>query len=184
MRITAGKWRSRVLQSPDDDRVRPTADKVRQAAFNTLHSRVGSFADTHVLDLFCGSGIMALEALSRGAETALAVDSHPHSIELTQRNATVVAAPLTTLRVNIKDLPPRPDSTPPFDIAFADPPYQQNLGAGVLVSLASGKWLQDQAWVVVETEAGLDLDIPPEFTLDATKTYGKTTLWFLQFHAL
>jgi 16S rRNA (guanine966-N2)-methyltransferase len=67
MRIISGQWRSRPLIAPKGDITRPTADRTRETLFSMLTSRLGSFEDLRVLDLFAGSGALGLEALSRGA---------------------------------------------------------------------------------------------------------------------
>ncbi len=184
MRITAGQWRGRVINSPDDTRIRPTSDKVRQAVFNTLTSRAGSCAEASVLDICCGSGIMACEALSRGAKTALAIDAHPDSLALAKKNAAMLGVPLDTLRTDVRSLPARPAQTMPFDLAFADPPYNHGLGPVILQGLADGDWLADGAWAVLETESTATVTLPAGFHLKTQKTYGTTALWFLSYKKL
>ena len=75
MRIIAGEWRGRPLLLPPGTQTRPTADRVRETLFSMLASRLGSFADLRVADLFAGSGALGLEALSRGASFACFVES-------------------------------------------------------------------------------------------------------------
>ena len=75
MRIIAGEWRGRPLKAPEGDTTRPTADRTRETLFSMLASRIGSFEDLRVADLFAGSGALALEALSRGAANATLVET-------------------------------------------------------------------------------------------------------------
>ena len=77
MRLIAGKWRSRLLETPAGLATRPTADRARETLFSMLLSRLGSFEGLTVLDLYAGSGALALEALSRGAAQAFLVERAP-----------------------------------------------------------------------------------------------------------
>jgi len=86
MRIIAGKWRGRRLQSPTGNDTRPTTDRVRESLFSSLHSRIGSFEGLRVLDAFAGSGALGLEALSRGADFLAAVENNPASARLVEDN--------------------------------------------------------------------------------------------------
>ena len=86
MRIIAGQWRGRRLQTPTGRDTRPTSDRVREALFSSIHSRVGSFAELRVLDAFAGSGALGLEALSRGAVFLAAVESDPKACRVIEAN--------------------------------------------------------------------------------------------------
>lgn len=179
MRITGGQWRGRVIQSPEDTSIRPTSDKVRQAVFNTLTSRMGPCAGMRILDICCGSGVLACEALSRGAGHALAIDANPASLTLAQKNAALLGSTLETLRTDVRSLPSRPAQTAPFDLAFVDPPYGHGLALPILQGLLNGKWLNYTAWVVIETESTTTLTPPAAFQIATQKKYGRTALWFL-----
>ena len=126
MRIVAGSARGRRLAAPAGDGTRPTSDKVRAAVFNVL----GQFFDGgRVLDLYAGTGALALEALSRGCTDATCVDSSPGAAEAIARNAEACGFPsrVTVLRRRVADAIP---SLPPgsFDMAFVDPPYAEGPG--------------------------------------------------------
>ena len=86
MRVIAGSARGRTLFSPAGNRIRPTADRVKEALFSSLGSRFGALNGLAVLDLFAGSGALGIEALSRGATSALFVDNHPDSLQLVRKN--------------------------------------------------------------------------------------------------
>jgi len=156
MRITGGKFGGRVLAAPDDDRVRPTADKTRQAIFNILtHNYGAALENAHVIDLFAGTGALGLEAISHGAEFCLFVDDSAESRALIRRN--VEALDLTGAskiwrRDATKLGPPSPGAGGPFGLAFLDPPYRKGLVEPALAALHEG-WLKPQAIVVVETAA-------------------------------
>ena len=81
MRIIAGEWRGRPIEAPPGRGTRPTADRARETLFSMLASRLGSFEDLRVADLFAGSGALGLEALSRGAASVTFVESDPAAIE-------------------------------------------------------------------------------------------------------
>ena len=94
MRIVGGKFRGKTLLSPSDDSIRPTADRVREAVFNILASRLGASLDgKQVLDLFAGTGALGLEALSRGAARIVYVDTGTESRGLIRDH--IEAFPLT-----------------------------------------------------------------------------------------
>ncbi|MFZ5794795.1 MAG: RsmD family RNA methyltransferase, partial [Pseudomonadota bacterium] len=88
MRIIAGKWRGRPIVAPKGDATRPTADRVREALFSMLASRLGSFEDLAVADLFAGSGALGLEALSRGAASCIFVEQDKAALDALRTNIT------------------------------------------------------------------------------------------------
>lgn len=125
MRIVGGKFAGRELTSPNDFRVRPTAEHVRAALLDLLGSGV---KDARVLDLFAGTGALGLEALSRGARTVDFVETRGSSLHALKANIAVLRASKVT-RVFKRDALPfagalAPDS---YDIAFADPPYESRM---------------------------------------------------------
>jgi 16S rRNA (guanine966-N2)-methyltransferase len=127
MRIVAGKWRGRRIDAPKGDMVRPTGDRVREAWMSIVNPWL---AGARVLDLFAGSGALGLEALSRGAEVVDFVESSPRSLATLRANADVLGAgPAAVIH--------RADamrfaaglSAHAYDVAFADPPYDQGLAS-------------------------------------------------------
>jgi 16S rRNA (guanine(966)-N(2))-methyltransferase RsmD len=129
VRIVAGTARGRRLVAPAGDATRPTSDKVRGAIFNVL----GQFFDGgRVLDLYAGTGALALEALSRGCERATCVDASPDAIQAIERNAATCALAdrVTVVRRRVADALATlaPGS---FDLVFLDPPYAEGPGAAL-----------------------------------------------------
>jgi 16S rRNA (guanine966-N2)-methyltransferase len=188
MRITGGKFRGRALAGPEDDRVRPTADRVRQAVFNILqHNDFGiGFAldGARVADLFAGTGAMGIEALSQDARFCLFVDNSAESRGLLRQNVETFALTGATKiwRRDATDLGPMSAGAGgPFDLVFLDPPYRQNLIAPALASLRDGTWLAPRALIVCER--ALDETIPPveHFAPTDTRSYGETAIDFLTF---
>ena len=128
MRIVAGTHRGRILKTPTGSDIRPTSDKVRQAVFNTLNSR-GAVVDAVVLDAFCGTGALGLEALSQGAEAAIFMDISATSLNLAKANATLLREEEASsfLLKDAGNPGQRPPSIPPATLLFLDPPYRRNL---------------------------------------------------------
>lgn len=179
MRIISGRARGKKLIEFSGARVRPTADRVREALFSILISRLKSLSGCKVLDLFAGTGALSLEALSRGAENAILIDAHPESIKIISSNidgcrmndcAQVLRGELpAALTLTVKNAP--------FDLIFLDPPYDQGLALATLTKIAALELLSDRGVVVVETEKG---GILPERIGSLTRTdqrhYGVSTI--------
>ncbi len=118
MRIIAGEWRGRPLVAPEGRATRPTSDRVREALFSMLASRIGTFEGLKVIDLFAGSGALGLEALSRGAAHCIFVDSDRNAVAAIQRNlATFGAASRADVRAQGVEHAPAPG---PLDLVFLD----------------------------------------------------------------
>ena len=173
MRITSGKFRNRLIGSPSGDNVRPTTDRTRQALFNRLQSRV-NLDGASVLDLFCGSGAVGLEALSRGAESAVFVDSDRRSLQLAESNAKSldVKNNVSFVRVDVLEYLTRADRH--FDLVFADPPYAYN-EYDDLIEKALGVTSPD-GYLVVEHDSSEAFDVHPSFVVSGN--YGRTSLTF------
>ena len=92
MRIISGQWRGRPLVAPKGELTRPTADRTRETLFSMLVSRIGSFEGLRVADLYAGSGALALEALSRGAATALLIENDRAALTAIEANAARLGA--------------------------------------------------------------------------------------------
>ena len=154
MRIISGRARGKKLVEFPGARVRPTADRVREALFSILISRMGSMHDCKVLDLFAGTGALALEALSRGAQSAILVEAHPESIKIIQTN--IDGCRMTDCAQVLRgELPAALTLTAkngPFDLIFLDPPYAQGLAQTTLTRIEALELLSARGIIVVETE--------------------------------
>ena len=179
MRITAGEWRGRKLTAPEGDDVRPTSDKVRQAVFNILGG-YGLPGDAAVLDGFCGTGALGLEALSRGARFCVFMDNSKESLSFTRRNVIAAGADERSLLLQRDVLKPgaRPATVEVAGLLFLDPPYRKSLAGQALAALAEGGWLAAEAVCVVECESGLAAPLPPGFALLDDRSYGGTRVLF------
>src|SRR5690348_11083998 len=134
MRIIAGAWRGRTIDAPPGQATRPTADRVRETLFSMLASRLGSFEDLRVADLFAGSGALGFEALSRGAVSATFVESDTRAAAVIRRNAEKLGA---TERIQVLGGSALALlRSEPFDLIFADPPYAPGSGTAVARAVA------------------------------------------------
>lgn len=183
MRIVSGIHKGRALQTPKDNAIRPTTDRVREAIFNVLtHSGDGfDFAGVRVLDLFAGTGALGLEALSRGAKFTLFIEENAAARGLIRTNAETLGATGTSKiwRRDASRLSQR-EGIPGFDLVFADPPYNKGLGNGALSSLVAGDWLNPGAMIVVEEAKTAMLEWPAQLSLTTQKNYGDSTIYFLK----
>jgi len=169
MRIVAGQWRGRRIRPPDDARVRPTADRVREAWMSIVQPYL---VDARVLDLFAGSGALGLEALSRGAASADVVEVSAAGVRAIRENAELLGAgdALTIHRGDairfIEKL-----AANAFEVAFADPPYGHGLAAAVA-----------ERWRAVPFAAILGVEHESKETLPdgETRRYGSTAITFFR----
>jgi len=168
VRIVAGEWRGRRIKAPDDDRVRPTADRVREAWMSIIGSEI---VGARVLDLFAGSGALGLEALSRGAAVAEFVEVSGRSLKALRENAELLGA-------GDRAVIHRGDAVRfvaklragEFDVAFADPPYKLGLGAEIAAA-----WLAAPFAAVLGVEHGAHEELPGE---PDVRRYGTTAVSF------
>lgn len=185
MRIVAGLHRGRRIEPPPGKAVRPTAARIREAAFNLLaHREDGNLLpEARVLDLCCGTGAMGLEALSRGAARACFVDRSAESLRLTRQNARALGEESRSdfLRRDVGQLGAPPVGAP-YTLAFLDPPYRQGLLPQALMQLVEHGWLAGGAWLVVESEkkATLTPDALQHYRLVRERVYGNTALRLLR----
>jgi 16S rRNA (guanine966-N2)-methyltransferase len=184
MRIVGGTLRGRKLAAPEDMRVRPTADRAREALFSILgfprftEERRSLLRDARALDAFCGTGALGLEALSRGAAHVDFLDSDPDSLDLARRNFRDFGLSPDRGRFIRADalFPPAPRA--PVTLAFLDPPYGKSLAAPALSALAAAGWLAPGCVAVVETEGGFIA--PSGFAELDRRRYGKAEFAILR----
>jgi 16S rRNA (guanine966-N2)-methyltransferase len=187
-RVIAGEAGGRRLAVPGGRSTRPTSDRAREGLFGTVISIVGPLTGARVLDLYAGSGAVGLEALSRGAEHVLLVESGVRAAEAIRQNIAAIGLPGATViadRVErVLARGPAPDPPGRYDIVFADPPYAvpDEEVTRVLSLLVSAGWLAAGALVVVEraTRSGpVRWPGGPEgFIQDRARRYGEATLWY------
>ena len=180
LRIIGGQWRGRKLEFSDLPGLRPTTDRVRETLFNWLQQQVPG---ARVLDLFSGSGALGLEALSRGAEQLILVDSaatvtrqlqsHLQLLNAQDRTQVVNANALTWLQAQ----PARPS----FDLIFLDPPYHQGLLQECCQLLEQQQLLKPGGWIYIEAEKELQpLPVPTNWRLHRSLNAGQGSCYLLQ----
>ena len=171
MRIVAGTLGGRPLRAPRGRDTRPTSDRVREAVFSIL----GSVEGLDVLDLFAGSGALALEALSRGAREATMIDNSAAAIAVISRNILTLGIAAEVHRIPARAFLERASSSGrQYDLVFVDPPYRQASALGPELSASLPAVLAPGARVVAESDrrAPLDLDLP----LLTERRYGDTLI--------
>jgi len=176
MRIIAGQWRGRPLVAPKGDTTRPTADRTREALFSMLTSRLGSFEDLAVADLFAGSGALGLEALSRGAASCLFVEQDKPALDALRTNIAKLGAKADVRAQSVLALGP---ARAPLDLILMDPPYGTGAGIVALDKLARLGWVGPATWISIETAKHEKIELAG-FEVDADKTYGKARVTLLR----
>ena len=174
MRVITGKAKGVALKTPDGMLTRPTADRVKEALFSVIHFDVPGAA---VLDLFGGTGQLGIEALSRGAKSAVFVDHQQKACELIKENlrrtklekeGRVVRGDYLEYLKRTKEL---------FDIVFLDPPYAEVFLENALKCITEIDILRSGGIIVTERPVGKELDYEfPGFTRSRDYKYGKTLI--------
>jgi 16S rRNA (guanine966-N2)-methyltransferase len=183
-RVIAGRAGGRRLSVPPGNGTRPTSDRAREALFSTWQSLLGGdpLDGERVLDLYGGSGAVGLEALSRGAGHALLVEADARAVRTIRENVKSLGLPGAEVRAGKAEQIVRgPAPTTPYDLVFLDPPYvvpDDDLRE-ILLTLASGGWLADEALVTVErsTRGGV-FPWPDGFEALRSRRYGEGTFWY------
>ena len=177
MRIIAGQFRGRPLVTPAGQATRPTADRVREALFSMLASRIGSFEGLRVADLYAGSGALGLEALSRGAAHATFVENSRPGQDAIKANAAKLGVfdRIQVLGGSALALA----RSEPFDLIFADPPYSQGSGSAVVAAVSKADWLAPAGWLSVETDRRDPVE-PGEYEIDTEREIGRARVTLLR----
>jgi 16S rRNA (guanine966-N2)-methyltransferase len=178
MRIIAGEWRRRLLQAPPGEATRPTADRTRETLFAMLGSRLGSFEELAVADLFAGSGALGLEALSRGADSCLFAEHDAAALRALRANiANLRAQPRCDVRaVSVMSLGP---AKAPYDLVLLDPPYGSGAGAVALDRLRRLGWLGPASWIALETAHNEQVQVKG-LAIESERKVGKAKLTLLR----
>lgn len=182
-RVIAGSHGGRRLRTPKGDRTRPTSDRVREALFSALESRIGDWDEVAFVDLFAGSGAIGIEALSRGARSADFVESHSGAARIIGRNLSDLELAGRVHRTTAEAFVQA--SPGPFDVGFVDPPYAlaaDDLTRLLRTACENGVWA-DGAVIVVERSSRAGFTWPAAIEPDRERRYGETALWYGRFHA-
>ncbi len=169
--------------APEGTGVRPTADRVRETLFNILanNSAWHGLDGARVADIFCGTGAIALEALSRGASHAVLVENAPAALDAASRNITALGEDRHTMLLRCDATGPLPVIPRPVDLAYLDPPWRSDLADTALENLRTSGWLTSGALAVVEQPKATTFHAPEGFTQIDERTLGRTRLVFLRY---
>jgi 16S rRNA (guanine966-N2)-methyltransferase len=157
---------------------RPTTDRVRESLFNIVTARL-DLTGLSVLDLYAGSGALGLEALSRGAASALFVESDRRAVTVLERNIATLSLPGATLRRGLVAAVLAAGAAAPVDVVLADPPYEVDAAEvdAVLAALTTRGWAHDGTLAIVErAAAGARLSWPTGWQPWEPRVYGDTRL--------
>lgn len=178
MRIISGLARGTRLVDFEGSTIRPTSDRVRGAIFSMLTSKLGTFEGLRVLDIFAGTGAMGLEALSRGAATALFIDHTRQAQQLLksniqrchlQKNSQLVIQSAQMALATLKDHC--------FDVIFMDPPYAKNLVPEIILKITEFQLLSRAGIICAEEKKGVDVAARiGSYTRIEVRHYGNTSI--------
>ena len=175
MRVTTGKLGGRKLLDNPYEHIRPTADIVKQSIFNRL---MDITPDAVVLDLFCGTGALGIEAISRGAKEVVFADKDPRSVKLTQNNLKNlgISAKVMTADFNValKALKGKK-----FDLIILDPPYMSGVYEKALSLINEYELLNQDGVIICEHEKSVKIDFAP-FEVEIEKKYGIKIVTYLK----
>ena len=170
MRIIAGEARGRRIEAPAGRNTRPTLDRIRENMFNILQSDIPG---SRILDLFAGSGALSLEAISRGAISAVLVDSDRKASMIQKQNAVSLRFDDRTRILNcdwVRAVRTLEEEGRKFDIVFLDPPYAMTDLRNVFLSVIP--LMEKESIIVLEHEAGKSVSVPQDFEILKDRSWG------------
>ena len=179
MRVISGKARGLKLNTPKNDDVRPTTDRVKESLFNMINSYI---MDSDILDLFAGTGSLGIECLSRGANQCIFVDNSKESINIVKSNIKKARVENESIVLNLdfkSAINSLSSKNKQFDVIFMDPPYYKNMFSDALSAVDNNNLLKEDGIIVVEHDT---VDKFPDnmgrLYKSREKKYGNTTLTF------
>lgn len=180
MRVISGKCRGTHLQAPEGMETRPTTDRIKETLFNMIAFDIPG---CYFLDLFSGSGAIAIESLSRGAKQAVLVDQSEKALACIRENLekTRLKADAEVMNVNVLDAVRtlgRRKVT--FDIIFMDPPYALEGVDQILEAIVENELLNDEGYIILERSSKSTVNLPHNLVLWKEKQYKVTTLSFIK----
>lgn len=186
MRIIAGLAKGRNLISPIGA-TRPTSDRAREALFSTLESEFGSINDLSFLDLYCGSGAVGVEALSRGAAIVTGIDNDEKATNVARQNFQLIEkingiGTYSVVTMSVGKFLDKPADLP-FDVVFLDPPYElpNNEIEKNLAALVCNSFLKPSSVVAIERDSKARPIVWPEGLLEVkVRKYGAATIYYAE----
>jgi 16S rRNA (guanine966-N2)-methyltransferase len=192
MKITNGKYKFKNIESTREKELRPTSSRVRESIFNLLNHGKFKFHDDFIdvgddllegkiiADIYCGTGIMAFEAISRGAKFAILVEKNNQTLELAKKNAKSLHEEMNILAINT-DATSLNQIRHKADLVFMDPPYDKFLVSKTLASLAKAGWLKHGTVIFAEHGKTEEVRAPEGFNVLDKREYNNTHLTILQY---
>jgi 16S rRNA (guanine966-N2)-methyltransferase len=171
LRIIGGAWRGRKVEFAAVPGLRPTPNRVRETLFNWL---MPVLREAACLDLFAGSGVLGLEAVSRGAASCVLVERDARAVAMLRAQVSRLAAGQVEV-VAADALQWLAGASRPFDIVFLDPPFHSALLQDCVDRLEQRGWLAASAWIYIESEAGTELQLPPHWQWYRDKRAGQVS---------
>ena len=162
---------------------RPTQDKVKESLFSMIQWDI---PEADVLDLFAGSGALALESISRGAASAVLVDKSREALDCIRKNIAKMRVEEQTLLLACdweQALLQLSRNGKTFDLVFLDPPYKMTDLPGICQKMQGLCLLAPKAMLVLEHRTGIEMNMPPAFVLEKERTYGDTQIHFYRLEA-
>lgn len=173
MNITAGIYKGSKVKAPDEKIVRPTLSKIRESIFNTLYSMM-DFSDKTFLDMFAGSGIMGLEALSRGFESVVELEKNPKVANILRENyKNIKLLPTLIIGDSLKILSKLNEK---FDVIYIDPPYFSGIYEDSLKKIEEASALKPDGIIILEHVTDVNFN---GFELIKQKKYSDKLITFL-----
>ena len=172
VRIISGKYKSRKITFPDRPEIRPTGNRIRESLFNWIQADI---VNSRCLDLFSGSGALGIEALSRGAEKTIFVESDLETVNCLEKNLQILNAENgTVVRANAINWLESKKNIEPFGFVFLDPPFSKNLLLDCIFLLESNRMISNNGTIYIETEAEVNLrQLPLTWRLKQKKHAGR-----------
>ena len=161
IRVISGKYRGRKLDVLNADGLRPSTDRIRETLFNWL---MRDTLDASVLDMFAGSGVLGVEAMSRGASNVTFIEKNKSAFNTLKNNVTALGVENTRL-LHGDAVTVAASLTTPFSLVFIDPPFNHNLGSSAVDTLIANNLLCEGAAIYIEHEPALSTEFPASFEL-------------------
>ncbi|QKT05485.1 16S rRNA (guanine(966)-N(2))-methyltransferase RsmD [Mycoplasma sp. OR1901] len=176
LRIISGIYRNRLIQEPDLKTTRPTTNKVREAIFSSLQFKI---VDKNVLDLFSGSGALSIEAISRGASKATAIEKNREAFKILSSNIhSLKISNIRALNIDAKDYLNKSSET--FDFILLDAPYDQyQLVNEILEKIDQKSLLNSGGEIILETNKVSEIIVPENFRIFKQKRYGRIDILYI-----
>ena len=186
LRVISGKYKGKKLFCEEEAEIRPTKEIAKEGLFSILDSdkflKNGErlLVGANVLDVFAGTGALAIEAISRGARSATLIDNNPQHIDVARKNISSIQE-AENIKILKADATSLPNSRERYDVVFIDPPYQGNLLIKALEQLATKAWFNPLAIVVCESSSKEKIEFSEHFEFLEERQYGKSKFTFLRF---